>query len=139
MERVQVWGSGSFDNEAAVIWVESLEDADDLELVEETLERVLDVEERGEVPDPATSAQAIAAAETVAALRQAPASELPEEVRQWCIDNPGFDLAEAHPMAIHAIAVILQHSGLREWAETQGVLDDWEHEVEELRDRLRMG
>ena len=135
--ELQIWGFGSFENEAAVNWVESLEDADDLQMVEETLDEVLAADERGDIPDPDISARAIAAAETVAALGEQPAKALPEEIRQWCFDNPAFDLDEAQPKAMHALGVILHESGLREVVEDSGIADDWETEVEELRDRLR--
>ena len=136
---LQIWGFGSFENDAAVSWVETLEDADDLQMVEETLEEVLAADERGDIPGPGESARAIAAAETVAALSEQPAKSLPEEIRQWCFDNPSVDLDEAQPKAMHALGVILNQSGLREVLEDNGIADDWENEVEELRDRLRAG
>lgn len=138
METVEVWGSGSFENEAAMRWVERLEDADDLQLVEETLEEVLEVDQDGEVPDSLTAAQAIAAAETVAALRSRPAETLPEEIRQWCFDNPALDLEEAQPKAVQALGVILEMSGLRQLHEGTGAIADWELAVEALRERLAM-
>jgi len=138
-DELQIWGFGSFENEAALNWVEGLEDADDLQMVEETLDEVLAADERGDVPDPGASARAIAAAETVAALSEQPAKALPEEIRQWCFDNPSHDLDEAQPKAMHALGVILSESGLRDVLEVSGIADDWESEVEELRDRLRAG
>ena len=137
--EIRIWGFGSFENAAALSWVESLEDADDLQMVEETLDEVLAADERGDVPDPSVSARAIAAAETVAALGEQPAKALPEEIRQWCFDNSSVDLDEAQPKAMHALGVILGESGLRDVLEDNGIAEDWESEVEELRDRLRAG
>jgi hypothetical protein len=135
---MDVWGYGSFENEAAVRWVESLEDVHDLELVESTLDDILDLEEEGDIPDPAASSMAIAAAETVAALAEKPSKGLPEEVRQWCFDNPGFDLGEVMPKAVQALGVILQGSGLRDLFEEHGKAEEWEVDLEDLRDRLRV-
>ena len=85
---LRVWGTGSFENEAAMRWVEHLEDAPDLEWVVSSLDEVLELDEAGDAPDSRSASRAIAAAETVAALASEPASSLPEEVRQWCFDNP---------------------------------------------------
>jgi len=133
---MRIWGAGSFENEAAMAWAESLEDSDDLDLVEEALDEVLDMEDIGDVPPIGAAARAIAAAETVAALSHNPASSLPEEVRQWCFDNTNLDLVEAQPKALQAVGVILLESGLRDVLDRE-TAEDWESEVEDLRDRLR--
>lgn len=135
---LNVWGHGSFENEAAMRWVESLEDGPDIDMVEATLDEVLDVEAAGEEPDPADASRAIAAAETIAALAEQPAKALPEEVRQWCFDrDAGLELAEVQPKAVQALGVILQGSALRRVFEEQGHAEEWELEVEGLMDRLR--
>lgn len=134
---LRVWGHGSFENEAAMRWVESLEDAPDIEMVEATLDEVLEAEAAGEALEPRDASRAIAAAETVAALASEPASSLPEEVRQWCFDNPEVDLDEVQPKAVQALGVVLHSSGLRDVFEAQGRAEEWELEVEGLMDRLR--
>lgn len=133
---LRIWGAGSFDNQAAADWVEGLEDADDLDLVEEALDEVLDMEDAADVL-PSSSARALAAAETVAALCQNPAKSLPEEVRQWCFDNTSLDLADTAPKALQAVGVILEDCGLRAEFEDSRTADEWETSVEDLRDRLR--
>lgn len=135
---MDVWGHGSFENEAAMGWVESLEDAPDIEMVEATLDEVLELEAAGEEPDPADASRAIAAAETVAALAEQPAKALPEEVRQWCFDrDAGHVLPEMQPKAVQALGVILHGSRLRGVFEEQGQAEEWELAVEGLMDRLR--
>lgn len=134
---LHAWGSGSFENEAAMRWVEGLEDADDLDMVEETFEKILELDAQTEAPDVAESAAAIAAAETVAALGKNPAKSLPEEVRQWCFDNPGADIDEVQAHALQALGTILQDSKLRDLFEENGGVEEWETGVEDLRDRLR--
>lgn len=136
-KTMDVWGHGSFENEAAIRWVEMLEEVHDLDLLESTLDDVLMAEQEDEIPDPASSSMAIAAAETVAALADKASESLPEEVVQWCFDNPGFDLGEVQPKAVQALGVVLQTSGLRELLEEHGEIEDWEAELEDLRDRLR--
>ncbi|MEC7518402.1 MAG: DUF4259 domain-containing protein [Myxococcota bacterium] len=135
--HLRVWGTGSFENEAAMRWVENLEDAPDLEWVVSSLDEVLEADEAGDAPDPQSASRAIAAAETVAALASEPGPQLPEEVRQWCFDNPGAELDEITPRALQALGVVLGESELREVYEAAGELEGWEAEVEGLRDRLR--
>jgi hypothetical protein len=133
----EVWGSGTFDNAGARQFVETLEDAPDLEPLEELLDEVLEMAESGEPPDERLSTSTVAVAETIAALAQRPANDLPEEVRQWCFDNPGLDLSEVQPKAVQALGVILMESELRRVQEDSGLLPEWESEVEALRDRLQ--
>ena len=134
--RCEVWGVGAFENEFAAGWAEQLDDGVDLEVLETTIDRVLDLADDGLVPSFDASTCAIAAAETVATLADQPPPALPEEVRQWCWDNPSVDLSEIQPKAVQALGVLLQDSGLRRFFEERGEADDWEAVVEELRDRL---
>ena len=136
-QALRVWGVGGFENEAALRWVEGLEDAIDLEMVENTLEEVIELEEEGDVPGPAPSVHALAAAETVATLADRPTKQLPEEVRQWCFDNSAIGLAEVQSKAVQAVGVLLQDSWIRRFFEERGEADEWEAEIEDLRDRLR--
>ncbi|HJL14236.1 MAG TPA: DUF4259 domain-containing protein [Sandaracinaceae bacterium LLY-WYZ-13_1] len=132
-----VWGYGSFENEAAMRWVERLEEAIDLELLEATFDEALELEDAGEPLDMAVSSTTIAAAETVAALAGAPSSDLPEEVRQWCFDNPELELGEVQAKAVQALGVVLAGSRLRDLFEEHDKAEEWEVDVEDLRDRLR--
>ena len=137
MEIGQVWGAGSFDNEAAMRWLETLEEAADLDPLEAILDEIIECGDAGDVPEGPTASHAIAAAETIAALATNPSGSLPEEVRQWCFDNPGLELDDVVLKAIQALGVVLQDSELRHHFDELGQLDAWENEVEALRDRLR--
>jgi hypothetical protein len=132
---MMVWGKGSFENEVALRWLELLEEAD-LEMVEATLDTVLELEADGDAPGPKSASRAIAAAETVAALSERPAPSVPEEVLQWCFDNPGLDLGDVQTKAVQALGVALSAPGLRRIFEESGQLEDWESEMEDLRERL---
>ncbi len=134
---LRIWGSRSFENEAAMTWLEDLDQAEGLEYVEETLDEVLDADASGEAPPNDAAARAIAAAETVATLVSTPADGVPEEVRQWCFDHPGFDLSEVQPKALHALGVIMTESDLRAAFDRSGEGETWESGLEQLRDRLR--
>ena len=130
------WGTGPFQNQHAMEWVENLENHADLEMVEETLDNVLEQEADGEIPEIPDCSAALAAAETVAALAKKPAQQLPEEVRQWCFDNPELDIEEVKAKAVQAVGTILTESELRElWSNTEHY-PTWEIDLEALRDRL---
>ena len=58
-------------------------------------------------------------------------------MRQWCFDNPSFDLSEVQLKAVQALGVVLQGSWIRSFFDEHGEAEDWETEVEDLRDRLR--
>lgn len=73
------WGSGPFENDHAAAWIDSLEDADDLTLAVEALERV----RASDHVDADDASVAIAAAEVVAAAGGRPHADLPEDVRRW--------------------------------------------------------
>ena len=88
------WGTGSFENDAALDWLPELEEADGPDVLDRTLRRVTEAgDDYLEVDE---GAAAIAAAEVVAALLGAPAPDLPDEVRAWVEVHTG-PLAPALP------------------------------------------
>src|SRR5262245_58611497 len=79
------WGVGTFENDDAGDWVYSLEECDDLSVIEASLDLALEDSELIEAP---TCCEALAAAEVVAALAGRPVSGLPEEVTKWVPGKP---------------------------------------------------
>lgn len=77
------WGSGPFENDRAADWVDNLEDADDMTLAMDALERVRSREH----VDADDASIAIAAAEVVAAVGGRPHEDLPEDVRRWIVSS----------------------------------------------------
>jgi hypothetical protein len=71
------WAAGSFDNDDAGDWICELPEADDTSVLEEAFSRVIECDGYLEAPD---CSVAIAAAEVVAALRQRPCVEPPEQL-----------------------------------------------------------
>lgn len=126
------WGSGPFENDHAADWVQDLEDADDLALALDALERV-----RGsQYVDADDASTAIAAAEVVAAVGGRPHADLPEDVRRWVATSDITVNPEHSEEAAAAVARIRgEDSELAElWAE-----DDpsaWHGHMEDLADRL---
>ena len=104
------WGGGSFENDHALDWVGDLAAARDLTFVRAALEAASGVGEA--VLDAPVGAEAVAAAEVVAALRGNAAADMPEEAAAW---------ARRHRRHPEAAGVALQAAALRA---LQRVADD---------------
>jgi len=74
------WDVGSFDNDAALDWVNDLERTSDTAFLSTTLRQV---HSNAKFIDDDTCSSALAAAEVVAAARGRPAKSLPAEVGDW--------------------------------------------------------
>lgn len=127
------WGVGTFENDEASDWVYRLEESGDLELVRETLAAAADPSGYLE----ATScAEALAAAEVVAALVGRPGPDLPEEVRGWVADHRLRVAPELRSLGVRAVDQVAGESELKElWADSDDG-DAWRDRIEELRGRL---
>lgn len=79
------WGVGVFDNDDACDWVYDLEKSDGLDVIESTLDKLINDEEYIEAPE---GCNALAAAEVIAALSSRPSAGLTEEVRAWLEGKP---------------------------------------------------
>ncbi|MGD9964940.1 MAG: DUF4259 domain-containing protein [Hyphomonadaceae bacterium] len=126
-----VWGSGSFDNDDALDWVEHLVAAN-LDAIETALRKAIE----GRSIDAPVAARAIAAAETVATLLGQPGSGVPEAVVRW-IDDANLaappTLAER---ATSALRLIVADEGLTDTWRTSGLLAEWRANIDNLLGRL---
>jgi len=80
------WGPGSFQNDDALDWVDSLAEYDDLSFITSTLERAIDedlVTYHHNYVETENLDNVIAAAEVVAAIKGHPGADIPEEVNEW--------------------------------------------------------
>jgi len=129
-------GTGSFDNDDALDWVSELERAG-LDAVASALAGVA-ATDAAEV-DASAGARAVAAAEVVAALRGAPASDLPEGVRAW-VDGQDREQPDELIASARAAAdrVVTGPSELLErWADAGAAeATAWKAAVASVRDRL---
>lgn len=125
------WDVGPFDNDDALDWTWQLDDATDFAVVR----RALDVPATGhlEAPD---GAEAVAAAEVVAASLGRPPAAMPDSVSSWVReygDRVGDDERRAAVAAVDR--VLSDESELRElWDEAD---EDWVAVTEDLATRLR--
>ncbi len=129
------WGHASFENDDASDWVYALEEAEDSTLLHETLELATPPEPDAYL-DASTCADAIAAAEVVAALLGRAAKELPESVTSWVEAHRGRHEKSLAPLALAAVARVRAGSELKETWEESGA-DEWNASLDDLVRRLK--
>ena len=129
------WGSGSFENDAALDWLAEVAAQDDLRPAQAVLSHV--VRSRSFV-DSDDAAAAIAAAEVVAAVGGAPpqVGGLPDELTAWIEAHRPAAESGLRSLALQALARVRAGSELRAlWGaslEWRLVLDDLERRLELL-------
>ncbi len=128
------WANDPFGNDTALDWVYGLEDAEDLSLIEATIQTVLDAgDEYLEAP---AGDEAIAAADVIARLkgRFYARSSYTESVDRWVAAHPIKPSPELVSKALKALDRILtEPSELLELWEGN---DDWRQQIAALKERL---
>lgn len=134
------WGAGSFENDDAADWAGRLVATSNLGTVSSALEAA--TESAGYLDAP-RAAEALAAAEVVAALLGHPAATLPDGVAAWVRERRQSETPppDPRPLAVAAtlaLDVIENGSELRElWDEAGGAdAEAWRRTVYDLRARL---
>jgi|SRR5215213_1423100 len=129
------WGSDSLENDHAADWVADFCDAPDRALILNTLSAVVDTEP-GEYLEAPDCSVGIAAAEVVAALKNAPNPNLPEHAKS-CLSNLNI---KADPslvaFALKAIERIKTNSELKELWDESETPDEWYQALNGLENRL---
>ncbi len=126
------WGFKSFENDDASDWVYALADTSGSKFLVETFQNVLKNDDL-EVTD---STNGIAAAEVVAALRNAPAVSLPDDVKNWVVANRKIQTKRLQTKALKTIERVRTKSELQALYEDAGNVSDWHTELDELIVRL---
>ncbi len=132
------WGNDPFGNDTACDWALELEEVDDLSLIEEAIQRVLDV--GNESLEAGVSDAAIAAADTLARLKGNFYAEnsYTEAVDQWVTDHPIHPPAALVGAAIRAVDRILTApSELLELWEASPEVENWKQQMTALKERLK--
>ncbi len=129
------WGHHSFENDDALDWLDELVESSDFTAIQDALNQITDPKpEYLEAPD---CSIALAAAETVAALRGQPAPSLPEELTDWLQGKPQPDpnlIQKAH----RAVQNVLTDSELKElWDEAPDSPNQWIQSLTNLQARLQ--
>ncbi|MCU0660825.1 MAG: DUF4259 domain-containing protein [Myxococcota bacterium] len=129
------WGSGVFDNDQAIDFVEDLLDSDEWDFVEEAL-----AADPTQPLDACFAADAVTAAEIVAAALGKPCSDLPEGVEEWLADHPApGSLPKMRKKAValvHAVRAQAAELGAM-WEERPGGLEEFCRVASELEERLQ--
>lgn len=130
------WGAGNFENDTALDWVFALEESEGLDLIGQA---IADVLKGDDYLDADVACTGLAAAEVVAALRNQPLDELPEEVSRWVHDHritPSDELVNDCLAAIEKIRTD-DGSELRElWEEDDDPPVEWYAVLDDLVARL---
>ncbi|HET7553149.1 MAG TPA: DUF4259 domain-containing protein [Gemmatimonadaceae bacterium] len=129
------WGTEIFANDDAMDWVATLEESDDIGIVERALRTVNDADGYLEAPD---CTVALAAAEVVATILKKPGPDVPSEVFEW-IARVGREMPPSLPgNARRAIDRVASDSELLELWEEAGDpgLGAWRATLTGLRGRL---
>lgn len=128
------WAAGSFDNDDAGDWVWELADAEDTSILLKAFSRVIDADDYVEAPD---CSAGIAAAEVVAALRERPASKLPDEITQFVTRIGAPPSPTLVSSALRALERIKTKSELQELWDESDSRAEWHQAVAELESRLK--
>lgn len=128
------WAAGSFDNDDAGDWVCELPDVEDTIVLEEAFSRVIECDGYLEAPD---CSVAIAASEVVAAMRNRPCFEPPEQVGAFVsrIASPPSPALVA--LALQALERVRTKSELQELWDEGDSRAEWYQAVTELEGRLK--
>jgi len=132
------WGTGIFDNDTACDWAYTLEESDDLSVVEQTLEKVISAGfEYLEAPE---AEEALAAAEVIARLQgnYGDRNAYTEIIDKWVLGRALRVSPELVRKTLLAIErVLTEPSELVElWKESED-FDAWKASISNLSSRIR--
>lgn len=129
------WGTGSFENDAALDWVYAFRDSSGTAQLTQTLQTALDDTDYLDLDD---ASAAVATAEVVAALKGVPAPDLPDEVQAWVANEPTTPDPALIDLALRAIDRVLgPDSELKEIWEESDLANRWQGGINNLKRRLR--
>jgi hypothetical protein len=129
------WGTGNFENDDALDWIGELQSSKDLAPIFAAFSEVTE----GSYLEAPDCANALAAAEVVAAYKGNPSKDLPNEIANWVSSNRLSVDNELIVTAKNVVNKIRQSSELRELWEESGSLDEWEDVIGDLDLRLEAG
>ncbi len=129
------WGVGPFENNDAMDWVYELEETLGFNLIERSLDQVNELI-AGDELEVGLAANAVAAAEVLAAMAGRGRGDLPESVKEWLTantDQPPVHLLRAAAAAVARVGAESELATL--WNDTDHGAA-WRMQLDELRVRL---
>ncbi len=128
------WGTGIFDNDDAMDWVEQMLQLKDISTLREAIRSIVDASHYLEASE---SCIALAAAEIIAAIKNKDYSLLPEAAQPLARNNDFIVDAQLIELALKAIQAISSDSELRDlWSESE-FLGEWSNVIIGLEQRLK--
>lgn len=127
------WGTDSFANDDALDWLVAFTDAPSVEMLRDTLQGVLGDDDD---LDATYCAEALAAAEIVAALSGRSSPAMPPDLQQWLGEDHGLTSGDLVRLARAAVGQVFKSSDLRELWEGSEDWPRWEKEMKDLVARL---
>ncbi|HET7234013.1 MAG TPA: DUF4259 domain-containing protein [Longimicrobium sp.] len=129
------WGTGVFDNDAALDWFDALEQRG----ADAVLVALQTIPEEADTIEVDQANEALAAAEIVAACRARASSNLPGEATDWINAHETEIGPELLPLAIDAVTRIRAESELKDLWEEGDSAAEWLAVIDDLLGRLREG
>lgn len=131
------WGYGSFENDTAGDWKDACIATTGTDFIKDTLLKVINFP-TDDYLDADDCLDALAAAETLAALKNGPTPDLPEDVKIWVSEQYVTIEQDLIELALQAIDRIMTDSELKElWEEGDEPPLEWYAVVDDLRTRLK--
>ena len=128
------WDIGPFDNDDAADWLYDLEKSSGTKAIGAALRAITDPDEDYlEAPD---CANALAAAEIVAALHGQPIARMPDNAEAWIALHHDLDISSLIPLAQKAVQRIRADSELKELWNESGEASKWYATLDDLSTRL---
>jgi acyl carrier protein len=126
------WGIGNFENDTIQDWIIELVEAQDINLLSESIEMVLE----DNYLDADVACIAIGAVEILAALQNRPGKEINEdELQEWILQHKG-QVTNLLEKSHKALGKILAESELKElWEKTEDY-GNWVTTIKELQSRI---
>jgi Domain of unknown function (DUF4259) len=128
-----IWGSGIFDNDDAMDFVEQLVPLRNISSLRNALYKVVEPQHYLELPE---CCIALAAIELIAAMKNKNYSLLPEFARTWAIDMNFSINAQLIGLAQNAIQAITTESELQNLWSKSDIYNDWIEVIVGLTERL---
>jgi hypothetical protein len=126
------WGTGSFENEDAQNFLNSL-GSKEPDVLKQILSNGAD---RDEYLNPSESSVLIAAAEIVATAKGSPPQTVPRQITEWICKIEGAPSSEMNDLARRAVEKVRTNSELKDlWLEADG-LNEWSAALRDLEQRL---
>ena len=132
------WGISNFENDSALEWAEDLVKANKVALIAKELD-TFNKNFKITETDMMTCNVALAAAETVAAIKEDPADDIPEALEEWLASSKAKADETLVKSAIDAVNKICRGSELKEMYVGSQLYDDWLELQKELLQRLKRG